>query len=92
MKIEINVLEKQSSIVPSNLQMLRRVINVLCERGFDVDLSFIGDYDRNDNVFPHMDGAYPHNGYFIRMTKDTIQRLDAPNPKQLPPIEVQNIT
>ena len=80
-KIEMKVSLKQSVINPSDLQMIRRVINVLGERGFDVELSFRDGYDKDDNIFPIMDGKYPHSGYFIKMVKDTNKRLDAPNRK-----------
>jgi len=84
MEIEIKVVQKQSEINNKSLQMIRRVINVLGEHGFDVNLSFKeGNKHDNDNEYesPYMGGRYPHNGYFIRMTKDTNKRLDAPNIK-----------
>lgn len=81
MEIEIKVSEKQENINPAILSRIRRTINVLCDAGFDINLSF-KDGDKHDNkdenASPYMGGMYPHHGYFIRMTKDTNTRLDRP--------------
>jgi hypothetical protein len=80
-EIEMKVSQKQSEIIPSDLQMIRRVINVLGEHDFDVELSF-KDGDQHDNndeyLSPYMGGKYPHQGYFTRMVKDTNKRFDVP--------------
>jgi len=84
MEIDIKVKERQEDLSPMSLQRIRRTINVLCDVGFDVKLSFKdGDKHNNkdENQSPYMGGKYPHQGYFIRMVKDTNEHLDNPNIK-----------
>jgi hypothetical protein len=81
MEIEIKVSGKQIELNHAQLQMLRRIINVLGEHDFDVELFFKdGDQHNNDDEYitPFMGGKYPHQGYFTRMVKDTNKRFDVP--------------
>ena len=84
MTIDIKVSERQDSLNPAMLQRIRRMINFLCSGDGDcnVTLSFRdGELHDNDDEYaqPYMGGKYPHNGYLIRMVKDTNKKLDSPN-------------
>ncbi len=86
MNIDIKVSERQSDINPATLQRMRRMINFLCDIDCDVTLSFKdGELHDNSDEYaqPYMGGKYPHNGYIIRMVKDTNKKLDAPNYKTI---------
>ena len=65
MNIEMKVSQEQSEFNPAQLQKLRRVINVLCDAGFEVDLAFKnGDRLDSDGLLPNMSHKYQGGSYY----------------------------
>jgi hypothetical protein len=73
MEIEINVKEEQANIGQKQLDRLRRTINVLCDDGFDVVLSFKNGTNHNalnENKSSYMGGRYKR--FSIMTTNGTL--------------------
>ena len=72
MNIEIKVAEDQKNLNQSQLQVVRRMINVLNEHDFSVTLTFTHEADHNNNdahLTRFMGGEYPTVGTHIQIRK-----------------------
>jgi hypothetical protein len=68
MEIEMKVLGEQESLNPAQLQRIRRTINVLCNDGFDVNLSFKNSKTHGNNdqtALSHIDGRYERKYHYM---------------------------
>jgi hypothetical protein len=76
MNIKIEVRQQAKELTRDQLQIIRRIANVLGEHGFDVDVQFPTQVPsdtptEDDKYMPSYAGAkYPHPGYMIQLAKN----------------------
>jgi hypothetical protein len=71
MNLKMEIAGKRSDLNPKQADRLRRAMDVMCDIGFDIELSFTEkDAEEDLDMYKFFPGAkYPHVGHYIRMVK-----------------------